>query len=199
MNISDTLSVDPGRTTLGALNPEFSADFLRAKGIAESNNKRSGLAVLDFIFATNGLKSHVSAGALAFLRCALGALLIVSGAFILSGEILSPANVISPEIYAYLEIAAGSLLALGLLTRVAMGATTIGFGFIATMNVINGVFDMQAMMTCLCCLVFSIFGAGRFSSDFLVKKAFVNYFINKRRKMIENKMSYRAFRYAAKI
>lgn len=198
MNISDTLSVDPGRTTLGALNPEFSADFLRAKRIADSN-KRSALAVLNFIFATNGLKSNVSAGAMAFLRCALGAALIVSGAFILSGEIVSPSNIISPEIYAYLEIAVGTLLAVGLLTRFAMGAATIGFGIIATMNVINGVFDMQAMMTCLCCMVFTIFGAGRFSSDFLVKKVFLNHSVNKRRKMIENKMSYRAFRYAAKI
>ncbi|MDE5713878.1 MAG: DoxX family protein [Muribaculaceae bacterium] len=173
MNVSDTLSVDPGRTTLGDLHPEFNAKKLRRKKLAGMRIKRPKRNILNFIFAINSLRSNGKSLAMLIIRCALGALLIVSGSFIIEGEIFPPFENINPVLYATLEIFAGSMLVLGMFTRLAMALATIGFGIIAFFDIYHGVFDMQALMSCVACLVFLIFGAGKYSCDFLLRKAII--------------------------
>ena len=124
------------------------------------------------------------------IRCALGALLTVSGCFIIKGEIYPPFENIDPVLYGSLEIFSGSMLIMGLFTRLAMAVATIGFGIIASLDISNGMFDMQALMSCVACLVFLIFGAGKYSCDFLLRKAIIIRNIRKLRKKREQEMAY---------
>ena len=130
------------------------------------------------------------------LRWALACLLIVSGSFILSGEIYAPVNYIPSEVYALFEIVIGGMLVLGLLTRIAMGVATIGFATVATLSVVHGVFNLEALMCCMSCLVFLIFGPGKFSCDFLIRKSIVGREEQLQRSISKQRMSYRAFRCA---
>lgn len=196
MNNSDTLSVDPGRTTLGALHPELNAQFLRGT-VRVPRRKKSGKKTLNFFFAATALCANSKGLAMLLLRWALGALLIVSGSFILSGEIDSPVSYINPELYAILEIVSGGMLALGLFTRVAMGIATLGFATISTLSIIEGIFNLEALMCCVSCMVFLIFGSGKFSCDFLIRKAIILATSKRKRRLQKNKMTYKAFRYAS--
>lgn len=197
MNVSDILSVDPGRTTLGDLHPELDAKFLRRKGMVSMRKKRSAKTALNFIFAINALRADGKAVAMLLIRLALGALLIVSGSLILYGEIHSPVEYLAPDIFAILEIVSGAMLVLGLFTRFAMGVATLGFATVSTLAICEGVFDMQSLMSAIACMVFLVFGSGTYSADFLMRKAIIQYNKRNRRKKIGKKMSYEAFRYAS--
>lgn len=172
MNNSDTLSVDPGRTTLGALHPELNAQFLRGT-VRVPRRKKSGEKALNFFFAATTLRANSKVVAMLLFRWTLGALLIVSGSLILSGEIDSPVNYINTELYAILEIISGGMLALGLFTRIVMGFATFGFAIISTLLIIKGIFNLEALMCCVSCMFFLIFGSGKFSCDFLIRKAII--------------------------
>ena len=196
MNNSDTLSVDPGRATLGALHPEFDASFLRGKVSITRGNIKKNRRVVNLFFAVNTMHSNTKGAAMLLLRWALACLLIVSGSFILSGEIYAPVNYIPSEVYALFEIVIGGMLVLGLLTRIAMGVATIGFATVATLSVVHGVFNLEALMCCMSCLVFLIFGPGKFSCDFLIRKSIVGREEQLQRSISKQRMSYRAFRCA---
>lgn len=197
MNVSDTLSVDPGRTTLGDLHPELDTKLLRRKKMVGMRRKRSAKKALNFIFAINALRADGKAVAMLLIRWALGALLIVSGSFILSGEINTPVEYLDPDIFAILEIVAGSMLVLGVFTRFAMGIATIGFITVSILATCKGVFDMQSFMSSISCMIFLVFGSGKYSADFLIRKAIILHNNRRRRKKIEKEMSYQAFRYAS--
>lgn len=200
MNVSDTLSVDPGRTTLGDLHPELDSKFSRRKRMVGMRRKRSAKKVLNFIFAINALRADGKAMAMLLIRWALGALLIVSGSFILSGEISSPVEYLGTDIiavFAILEIVVGTMLVFGIFTRFAMGVATIGFVTVSIIATCKGIFDMQSFMSAISCLVFLVFGSGKYSADFLLRKAIIQHNNRRRRKKIEKKMSYQAFRYAS--
>lgn len=201
MNVSDTLSVDPGRTTLGDLHPELDSKFPRRKRMVGMRRKRSAKKVLNFIFAINALRADGKAVAILLIRWALGALLIVSGSFIISGEISPPVEYLGTgsviAVFAFLEIVVGTMLVFGIFTRFAMGVATIGFVTVSIIATCKGIFDMQSFMSAIACLVFLVFGSGKYSADFLLRKAIIQRNNRRRRKKIENKMSYQAFRYAS--
>lgn len=185
---SDILSVDPGRNTLGALYPEMDSSLIlkeesciqtKEKEMDESKKLSSPLLTL----SANAKAIYVM-----LLRWALGAVMIISGSLILSGVIKS--QVVSSDVYAIIEIAAGTLLALGLLTRISMGAAALGFAAVAAISTFNGIFCPEAMMCCLSCLVFVIFGSGKYSADSLIHKAMKTRASRRR----ATPLNYRAFR-----
>lgn len=199
MNISDTLSVDPGRATLGTLHPELATQFLRKKSITRRIRPSSCRSrMINFMLAQSVPRSNRVGAVLFLLRMALAALLTVSGAFIISGEIAPPETFIDPYIYAWLEITAGIMLALGFLTRVAMAMAVTGFGILACQSVINGVFNMEAMVCCLSSLSFFLLGAGKYSGDFLIKKGLTAHAIKRRHRYEQKLLSYKAFHYATR-
>ena len=197
MKVSDTLSVNPGSTTLGNLHPDFDAKFLRRKGMVNIRREKSEKKTLNFIFAINALRSNGKAVAMLLIRWALGVLLIVSGSLILSGEIYTPVDYFDSDIFAILEVVAGSMLVLGLFTRFAMGVATIGFAIVSILAICKGLFDMQSLMSTISCMVFLIFGSGKYSADFLIRKAIIQHNNRRRRKLNDKKLSYQAFRYAS--
>lgn len=195
MNTAETISVNPVSKTLGALNPEATLRFLEenARKVDLSHDKKAlSLSCLFFHTSTPGVSAF--SGRMLVFRLMFAALLIVSGSFILAGEITSPIYCLNAEAVALTEIIAGGLLAIGFLSRPAMTAAAVLFGWSATLNAMEGMFDMQAMLCCLGSLFFMVMGTGRFSTDFLIRKAMVVRKQRKQKQLRADRLSYKAYR-----
>lgn len=195
MNIAETISVNPVSKTLGALNPEATINFIHTHQIETLSKRKaskSSRSALLFASSTPGSKDY--GVAMLLLRLLFSALLIVSGSFIISGEISSPVNLINTQYFGLAEIIAGTMLALGLMSRIAMTASTIFFGYISYTAIMTGIFDMQALLCCLTSGVFMVLGAGKYSSDFLIRKAMILRRRRRQKQLCEERLSYRAFR-----
>lgn len=196
MNITDILSVDPGQNTLGSLHKDIAGTILRNSGIVRDNVHSNSSYSLNLIFASatpGGMRYGLC---LLIFRAMFAAILIVSGSFILSGEIVRQVPLIPIEIFAIGEITIGCLLFLGLLTRFTMLTALVGFGMIAVFNIMNGIFNMSSLMLCMTSFIFLILGSGKLSCDFLIRKAIISRDNKKRRKLISDRMSYRAYKVA---
>lgn len=194
MNLSDTISVDPGRTTLGALHPELTAKFIRSSrtvGVAVKPNRKGSL---NFIFAALNPGNTRYGAYMLLLRLAFAALLIVSGSFILYGEIDAPATELGAMAYGIAEIAIGGMLALGFFTRFAMIAAVAGFGCMAVQSILMGVFNMEALMSCFGSLAFLMLGSGKYSIDYLLRKAVIKSSLRRRQRRAADRMSYKAYK-----
>ncbi|MDE6796163.1 MAG: DoxX family protein [Muribaculaceae bacterium] len=197
MNIAETISVNPVSKTLGALHfrPETALNFLSSESAKSLKQKRTEKnSFSKFLFASSSPSVKGFGKSMLVFRLLFSALLIVSGSFILSGEISATTNLIEAQYLGLGEIIIGSMLALGFLSRFAMGVSTVFFGYIAAMSIMSGVFDAQALMWCLGSLVFLTMGTGKYSSDFLIRKAIVLRSRRRERELRENRLSYRAFR-----
>lgn len=196
MNITDILSVDPGQNTLGSLHKDIAGTILRNSGIVRDNVHSNSSYSLNLIFASatpGGMRYGLC---LLIFRAMFAAILIVSGSFILSGEIVRQVPLIPIEIFAIGEITIGCFLFLGLLTRFTMLTALVGFGMIAVFNIMNGIFNMSSLMLCMTSFIFLILGSGKLSFDFLIRKAIISRDNKKRRKLISDRMSYRAYKVA---
>lgn len=196
MNITDILSVDPGQNTLGSLHKDIAGTILRNSGIVRDNVHSNSSYSLNLIFASatpGGMRYGLC---LLIFRAMFAAILIVSGSFILSGEIVRQVPLIPIEIFAIGEITVGCLLFLGLLTRFTMLTALVGFGMIAVFNIMNGIFNMSSLMLCMTSFIFLILGSGKLSCDFLIRKAIISRDNKKRRKLISDRMSYHAYKVA---
>lgn len=195
MNIAETISVNPVSKTLGALHPEAALRFLNTESTKSLKQKRTEQHSLSRVLFASSSPSVKEYGATMLLfRLLFSALFIVSGSFILSGEIEASTNLINAQYLGLGEIIAGGMLALGLFSRLAMGASTVFFGYVATVSIMAGVFDVQALMWCFGSLVFFTMGSGKYSSDFLIRKAIILRSRRREKKLRENRLSYRAFR-----
>lgn len=196
MNISSNIiSVDPARKTLGSLHPELTRKFRRHLQSAPRMITRKK-TWLDFTFACSTPGSNRFGSSLLLLRLCFAALLVVSGAFIVIGEIYPPYPELPADVLGWSEIAVGISLVLGFMTRWTMLAAVAGFGTAAGLAISNGVFDMQSLMCCMGALVFLILGVGKYSCDFLLRKAIIVSASRHRRRMKAERLSYKAFRYS---
>ncbi len=87
----------------------------------------------------------------------------------------------------------GSLLAIGLLSRIAMLTATCVFGYLSVIAIMAGYFDIQTLMLCFGSLVFLTIGTGKYSCDFLIRKAMVIRAKRKQKELREHRLSYRAY------
>lgn len=196
MNTAKTISVNPVNKTLGALHPEASIRLFDTKVDLSSEVKSgSGKRALQFFFASSAPSINRYGIYMLVFRVMFAALLIGSGVQLLTQTSLSVSTLGINNLYLSIaEIAAGSMLALGLLSRVAMLAMTALFGYLSVMPLIAGGYDMQSMLCFMGSLVFLTMGAGKFSFDFLIRKAILINSVYRRRRQREERMSYRAFR-----
>lgn len=195
MNNSDIISVNPTQNTLGAINFEMADSILR-NNVNASDELTFSNSIINFAFASRrpgNMRYNVS---VLMLRLLFSTILIVSGSFILSGEISSPLAQFSSQTVGIAQIIIGGMIATGLLARFAAAVGVVGFGFIATSAILAGVFSPTSLMMCLACLTIAILGSGKISSDYLVRKAIVNYQLRRRKKIAARRMSYRAYRYS---
>ena len=193
MNISNIISVDPAQKTLGYLHYEITGRMLRNSGIARNNEPSHSNYMLNLVFSSSSPGGWKYGLCLLLLRLFFAAIMIVSGSFILSGEINPPSVPIPAEIYAISQIVIGGMLALGFFSRFAMLAGFTGYAYIAACKIMAGVFSISSLMLCMACLMFFIIGTGRLSLDFLTRMAILRQQCRRRRKLAARRLSYRAY------
>lgn len=194
MSIADTISVNPVSKTLGALHPEaairyfntYATDSLRQKKTAKKSFSK-------FFFASSAPSVNRFGATVLLFRFLFATIFIVSGCFIISGNLQVPVEFVSPLYFGLGEIIVGSLLAIGLLSRVVMLAATCVFGYLSVIAILSGYFDIQALLLCLGSLVFLTIGTGKYSCDFLIRKALVIRAKRKQKELREQRLSYRAY------
>lgn len=196
MNLSDIISVDPAKTTLGALHPEVASRLLRNSRIYRKVAPPAKRTALNFFFASLAPGVNRFGGYMLLFRCLFAALLIVSGSFILYGEIEAPESLMPGHVFAIIEIVAGSMLALGFFNRLASLAVTIMFATVSVTSILHGVFDMQSFLTLFGCLLFLLLGTGKYSCDFLIRKAIIAKAAKRRNRLEQERLTYKAFRNA---
>lgn len=192
---TDIISVNPGKMTLGALHPEATEKLIRSSAKMLSTPATTKNGFLNFVFASSTPGVGRFGSYMLICRLLFSALLIVSGAFILSGEINAPAVPFIPFYFAIAELVAGSMIGLGLLTRIASFSCGLLFAYLSVMSILSGIFDMTNLILTFSCVAFAMFGGGKFSVDFLIRKGLINHAIRKRQKMEQNRLSYKAYRY----
>lgn len=182
MNTSEsTISVDPGKITLGA------------KSISITNNLRADilhqphhLDMTRALFAS----PNISIGKLnSFsipLRTLFAAILIISGIYSISSGI-------APLSLGIIEITIGGMLAIGFLSKIAMGVGTILFGALGILSLRAGMADIQSFTLCLGCVAFFLYGVGKYSCDNLIYMALRRYGKSRMAKKNVNEISYKSF------
>ena len=197
MNFTDVISVDPGQMTLGSLQPAQTGRVLENSDLSASSRNANSQNFWNVVFASATPRSNRYGLCILLLRFLFSAVMIVAGTFILMGKINASFTLLPTETYAVTLIVFGGMLALGLLSRIAMAGGVVLFGFSMTNTIMAGVFNVSAIMLCLACLVFLMLGTGRFSLDGLIRSSIIRHSINRRKKIAANRMSYKAYRYAS--
>ncbi len=194
MNIPNILSVDPGQYTLGTLHKDIAGKILRNAGITRDNEPSHSKYMLNLI-SVSAAPGRLRYGfCILMFRLMFAAILIMSGSFILSGEINTPTTLLPANVFAITEITIGSMLALGFLSRGAMIASFLCFGAIAITKITAGIFSVSSLMMCMSSFFFLILGSGKLSCDFLIRKAIILHNRRRRRRLVAQRMSYRAYR-----
>lgn len=195
MSTTNTISVNPVSKTLGALHPEAAIRFFNTYAVDSSKQRlKTKKSFARFFFASSAPSINRFGSSVLLFRLLFAIIFILSGSFILSGNLESPTNVFAPQHMAIGEIIIGSMLAVGLLSRVTMGIATGVFGYLATISIMSGNFDIQILLFCLGSLVFLTMGTGKYSADFLIRKALVIRAKRRQKEIKEQRLSYRAYR-----
>lgn len=196
MDLTEIISVDPGQTTLGALNKDVTSGIIRNVGAtvrecATPNKKTLG----NFIFACKspGIR-HFGIYTL-LLRLIFSALIILSGILILINPNYTVIFGMQSSYIAIVEITLGGMLLLGLLGRIVMSSAIILFASIATANSISGTIDTSSIFLTFGSLTFLLYGCGKYSLDFIIRKHLVRKSIKNKRRLIDKRMSYQSYQY----
>lgn len=195
MNSSDIISVDPGQNTLGSLHSGFSENALRSSVITNSDEISLDKDLINFVFSysPNLLRHGMS---IFVVRLLFAVSMITFGCLLLNGVIHSSPSHFSFMTLAPAQIIIGAMIALGFLTRFATFAGFAGFGYLAINSVTTGTFDIFSMAFCLGCLVLLMIGSGKYSADFLIRRAILAFPMRRKAKIAQHRLSYKAYRYS---
>lgn len=189
MKVADTISVNPGKTTLGEKSSP-SAGILRVP-VLDRQKRTSGLNLSVLLCpSTNQGLAEYKKFALP-LRALFATILIVAGLTLFQ----SPLPTVSYSL-GILEIIFGGLLAVGFLTRPIMGCAGVYFGIMAALSLRNGIADITPLCLMFGSFLFCATGSGKYSLDFLIKNAIRNHVRFRNEKKKNEMMGYKAFHYA---
>lgn len=184
MKVTDTISVNPGKTTLGHVE---APSIFRSQVLGAQANANS-IDFLKILFPTSGL------GATEFrkyelpMRTLFAIILIAAGISMLS----IPYGPYSKG-FAICTLSFGAFLALGLFSRPLMAGASVFYCIMGALALRNGQVDMTMFSFMFGCLVFCLLGSGKYSCD-----SFLRHLITSHRKKVENKrkedlLGYKAF------
>lgn len=203
MNNSDVIiSVDPGQSTLGTLNPEITARIIRSRR-GEERKERTCRQRLEMLFAVSGPTATGRSVGLLAVRMLFGALLIYSGMMAGGGEQLSAIAAgdfsgLPLSLPAIVEIVVGSMLCLGLLTRLTASAAAVWFAVRFGIDAAQGLLSQTWGLYALVCGLLAWFGAGRLSLDLLLRSSLHRAWRRRRRRLSDRRLSYAAYRYSSR-
>lgn len=190
--IVDTISVNPGKTTLGQTGERERA-LLRANILNENYGTQSRIDFVSLFFPS------ASCGISAFrkyalpLRTLFATILIVSGLNLLQapGAIYSTGQGIA-------MITAGGMLALGLLARPVMALAAAFFAVVGAISIRIGAPEMNLFSLMFGSLLFAFTGSGKYSCDEMIFRALRRHEKKSKKNLCDRRLSYRAFHMATK-
>lgn len=192
MNNVKTISVEPAKITLGEqIRKESQSKFLRSH-ILESRHitiSKKDVMTLCFPSTSNGM-DLLSKYALP-MRSVFAALLIISGIPYLSVSGLSLA-------FGIVSITFGAMLALGLLSRIAMGLSAVMYCAAGLFALRHGIYDILSFTLMFGSVLFFFLGSGKYSCDTFIRRSLIRKSLRNREKETEKALSYKALQYATK-
>ena len=186
MKISDTISVNPRKETLGHVESPSSSIFRSSVLGAESAQHQVDFIKILFpsaLAGTNELRKYDVP-----VRTIFATILLVTGITILE----SPLGFHGIG-FAVTTLCFGTLLALGLMTRPVMLGASIYYCISGALALRSGAADMTVFSLMFGCLIFAFIGSGRYSCDTLIRTCIKRHKKSKERKREESMMSYKAF------
>lgn len=185
MKVTDTISVNPGKTTLGQ--SKASSSIFRSN-ILDSTTTSHSVDLVKILFPshTSVVKEYKKYSVP--LRTLLATILIVMGITILE----APFD-IHGKGFAICTLCFGGLLALGCFTRPVMGAAAIYYCIVGALMLRAGTTDMSVFLLMFGCVIFCIVGAGKYSCDTIIRQCIYRHKKISERKRKEKMMSYKAF------
>lgn len=191
MKLSDTISVDPGKITLGAKNNELNAGIFRVNVLTDRKEEDSILRLTSLVFPAVNSGSKLLNKYCLPLRTLFSALLIISGLAMLG---LSTTTLPINIGIGVVAIAIGGMLALGLFTKIASAGGALFFGIMGAISLRAGTVNMEVFMLMFGCLLFLVVGAGKYSCDTILR----SHIIKKRKETLQKhgELSYKSFRYS---
>lgn len=189
MKIADTISVNPGKTTLGHVDTPASSIF-RSPVISSEVSHRSK-DLLKIIFPTLGGGTMEYKKYEVPLRTIFSTILIVSGI-----TMLSSIGGIHGMGMAICSLCFGAMLAIGLFTRPVMLGAAVYYCICGALSIRTGAIDLSIFSLMFGCLIFGVIGAGKYSCDSALLNACLKHRKISEIKRKENMMSYKAFHHA---
>lgn len=184
MKISDTISVNPGKTALGHV--DSSSSILRNPVLGAETSHHFDLVKVLFPASKSGLSEFRKYDVP--LRTIFATILIVTGITILT--IQSEIHSIG---FAICTLCFGALLAIGMFTRPLMLGASLYYCIIGALTLRSGNVDMTIFALMFGCLIFALVGAGKYSCDTLIRQGIIRHKRNNEKKRKENMMSYKVF------
>lgn len=188
MKITDTISVNPGKTALG--HTETQSGGLFRTQVLSQEPKTHKVDIMSLAFPTTscgleGIKKYSLP-----LRALFATVLIGSGLTILQ----TPMGFHGAAI-GIMEIIFGGFLALGMLTRPVMFAAGIYFAIASALSIRSGQPDLNSLTLMFGSFVFAALGSSKYSVDFILRKGIKRTILKNRRKKGRERMGYKAFHY----
>lgn len=186
MKITDTISVNPGKTALGHVDTSASS-FFRTPVIGSKNATQS-FSLVNVIFPSVKTGTEEYRKYDVPLRTIFATILIITGL-----SVFTFATGIHSLGFAVCSLVFGALLALGFLTRPIMLGAAVFYCICGALSIRSGAADISSFSLMFGCLVFGVIGSGKYSCDTLIRK-FIHH--QKRvayKKRKENLMGYKAF------
>ena len=183
MKITDTISVNPSKTTLGHVETPSSAIFRSPVLGAESTSHAVDFIKVLFPSCASGnqeLRKYEVP-----LRTLFATILIISGITLLEAN--------ATVALAVCSLCFGALLALGLFTRPVMLGAALYYAIAGALSIRTGHCDISCFMLMFGCVVFAIAGGGKYSLDTLMRKAIMKFKINRINKQKADYLGYKAF------
>ena len=162
MKITDTISVNPGKTAVGH---ETLTNSLLRTPVINKENISNHIDLISFICPSTGLGIDAFKKYALPLRCIYATILIIAGLILLEDPMSKSIAL------GIIEITTGGFLAVGLLTRPVMIAASLYFIITSALSIRVGATDITTLSLLFGSLLFSAFGSGKYSLDFIIRKA----------------------------
>ncbi|MCH5235955.1 MAG: hypothetical protein J1E16_11740 [Muribaculaceae bacterium] len=184
MKISDTISVNPGKTALGHVDTQSS--ILRNPVIGAENSHHLDLVKLLFPASNAGVSEFRKYDVP--LRTIFATILIVTGI-----SMLTMPSGIHGVAFAICTLCFGAFLGIGMFTRPIMLGASVFYCISGALALRGGMADMTVFSLMFGCLIFAVVGSGKYSCDTLIRHGIITHKKNNEKKRRENMMSYKAF------
>lgn len=185
MKISDTISVNPNKNTLGHVENTTSTLFRSSVLGAEAHHS---FDVLKIVFPTTGAGTSEFKKYEVPLRTIFATILIATGITMLT----IPFG-LHGTAFAICTLCFGGMLALGLFTRPVMLGAAIFYCISGALALRAGSADMTVFCLMFGCLMFAVTGGGKYSCDSFILHSIINHKKSIERKRKENMMGYKIF------